>query len=101
MQNGINNIFYVCMYPNPITLIEHFQALYSWSFYIVNTDLPKYMNDVLHVSIEDNSIYSSAPRILSIFVSICSGFLSDSMQNRYNMKRNHIRKLFVILSMFI
>lgn len=80
------------------TFIEYFQALYSWSFYIVNTDLPKYLNDVLHVTIEDNSIYSSVPRISSIFVSICSGFLGDLMQTRCNINRNHIRKLFVILS---
>lgn len=75
-----------------------FQALYSWSFYIVNIDLPKYLNDVLHVSIQKNSIYSSVPRILSIIISLASGLIGDLMNTKCRISRTCVRKTFVILS---
>lgn len=74
------------------------QALYSWSFYIINNDLPKYLNDVLHVSIEDNSIYSSVPKVLSIVVSTGSGFIGDLMLTKCHIDRTNVRKVFVVLS---
>lgn len=77
-----------------------FQALYSWSFYIVNIDLPKYLNDVLHVSIQKNSIYSSVPRVLSIIISLASGFIGDLMITKCKISRTCVRKVFVILSKF-
>lgn len=77
------------------------QALYSWSFYIINTDLPKYLNDVLHVSIEKNAIYSSVPKVLSIVVSTGSGFLSDIMMSKWHVNRTVVRKVFVVLSELI
>lgn len=77
--------------------VDQFQALFSWGFYIVNTDISKYINDVLHVSVRKNGIYSSLPKILSIFVSVSSGFVSDWMHEKRNMKLTTIRKLFVAL----
>lgn len=74
------------------------QVMYGCSFQIINTDLPKYLNDVLHVSINDNGLYSSIPRILSVFVSIGSGIVADILQHRLNIDRTNVRKLFVILS---
>lgn len=63
----------------------------------MNTDISKYINDVLHVSVRKNGIYSSLPKILSIFVSVSSGFVSDWMHEKRNMKLTTIRKLFVAL----
>lgn len=74
------------------------KGLYSWSFYIINNDLPKYLNDVLHVSIEENSIYSSVPKVLSVIISTGSGFVCDLMLNKLNYNRTNIRKAFVVLS---
>lgn len=98
----INKSFY-CV----IVLTYHFffarrctkiQGLYSWSFYIINNDLPKYLNDILHVSIEKNGIYSSIPKILSVIVSIGSGFMCDLMLNKFHYDRTCVRKMFVVLS---
>lgn len=72
--------------------------MYGCSFQIINTDLPKYLNDVLHVSISDNGLYSAIPRVLSVFVSIGSGVVADVLQNRLNIDRTNVRKLFVISS---
>lgn len=77
---------------------EHTQGLYSWSFYIINNDLPKYLNDILHVSIEENSIYSSIPKVLSVLVSTGSGYMCDLMLNKFHYNRTCIRKVFVVLS---
>lgn len=72
--------------------------MYGCAFQIINTDIPKYLNDVLHVSLRDNSIYSSIPRILSVFITIGSGITADVLQNKFNIDQTNVRKLFVILS---
>lgn len=71
--------------------------MYSWGFYIVNTDLPKYLNDVMHVSVRKNGLYSSLPRILAIFISVGSGFTGDWMHEKRQISMTTIRKLFVAL----
>lgn len=81
-----------------LLLIQMLQGLYSWSFYIINNDLPKYLNDILHVSIEENGIYSSVPKVLSVFISIGSGFVCDLMLNKFHYNRTSVRKIFVVLS---
>ncbi|XP_055326920.1 sialin-like [Sitodiplosis mosellana] len=83
---------------SPVLALILSTALYSWSFYIINTDLPKYLNDVLHVSIENNAVYSSVPKILSILVSTGSGFLSDLMMSMWHVKRTRVQKIFVVLT---
>lgn len=74
------------------------QGLYSWSFYIISNDLPKYLNDVLHVTIEENSIYTSVPKVLSVIISIGSGFVCDLLLKKCHYDRTCIRKVFVVLS---
>lgn len=60
----------------------------------------KYLNDVLHVSIDKNAIYSSVPKVLSIIVSTGSGFLGDLMLSKWHVDRTIVRKIFVVLSKF-
>lgn len=68
-----------------------------WGYFVVNVDLPKYMNDVMHVSVEKNGLYSSLPKFLSIFVSIFTGFVSDWMYEKCKISLTIIRKVFVSL----
>lgn len=84
---------FVCFY-----LIAQ-KGLYSWAFYVVNTDLPKYMNDVLHIPIQKNAVYSSVPRIVNIIVSVCTGFISDWMHVNRGFSLTTIRKTFAALCM--
>lgn len=86
---------------SPVLALIFSTALYSWSFYIINTDLPKYLNDVLHISIEKNGIYSSLPKVLSIFISTGSGLVSDMMLSKCNLDRTCVRKLFVVLTSIV
>lgn len=79
----------------PVIILAIASSFYSWSFNVVNTDLPKYMNDVLHISIRKNAVYSSLPKILSILISLCTGFLSDWMLKKWSLTK--IRKLFAAL----
>lgn len=70
------------------------QGLANWAFYVVSMDLPKYLNDILHIPIQKNAIYSSIPRIASIFVSILTGFISDWMHTNRGDSLTNIRKIF-------
>ena len=67
---------------------------------MVNNGFPKYVNDVLHVPIQENSIYNSVPRIVNIFLAIGAGFTSDWMHGKYNISLTTIRKIFIALCMF-
>lgn len=74
------------------------QVGHNWGLFIVITDLPKYMNDVLRFSIKKNGLYTSLPYLFMWIVGISSGFLSD-----YLIKRNHLsitlsRKLFTSIA---
>lgn len=77
------------------------QCAYDWSHYVVTTDLPKYMNDVLHVSIEKNSIYSSLPRVISLVVALTAGYLCDWMTAQRDLTITNVRKTFIFLGNLI
>lgn len=51
------------------------QIGHDWGFYIMVTDLPKYMSDVLHFSIKQNGLYSSLPYFTMWVVSVTTGIL--------------------------
>lgn len=57
------------------------------------------MNDVLHISIEKNAIYSSLPRVVSVFVSLFAGFASDWMYKTGYVDKTKVRKIFVALGL--
>lgn len=61
----------------PMMALVCAQIGHDWGFYIMVTDLPKYMNDVLHFSIKSNGLYSSLPYLVMWIVSVSTGFLSD------------------------
>lgn len=67
----------------------------SWSSNVINYDLPKYLNDVLHISMKKNALYSSLPFILVIITYIIAGFLSDWMVRKSSVSLTNIRKIFV------
>lgn len=71
------------------------QAFHTWVTYIMGIGFPKYINDVLHLSIQKNSIYSSIPRIINMFVSIFAGFMSDWLYSTRKISLTNIRKTFV------
>lgn len=61
----------------PMMALVCAQIGHDWGFYIMVTDLPKYMADVLKVSIKNNGFYSSMPFLTMWIVSVTTGWLSD------------------------
>lgn len=79
-------------------LIGSFLA--DWTYYVVETDLPKYMNDVLHVSVEENGIYSSIPWAVFVPVALLSSYWCDWLISSGRLNITQTRKLFVFICEF-
>lgn len=75
------------------------QIGHDWGFYIMVSDLPKYMSDVLKFTITDNGIYSSLPYLLMWVVSVTTGFLSDFLITRNCCTITGARKWFTGIGM--
>lgn len=58
-------------------------------------DLPKYMNDVLHFSIQDNGVYSSIPQAIKLVLALLTGALNDWLVAANHMTITNARKVFV------
>lgn len=68
------------------------QIGHDWGFYIIVTDLPKYLKDVLDISVKDNGLFSSLPFIAMWILSIGSGVLCDYAINKNYMSVTNARK---------
>lgn len=75
--------------------------LADWTYYVLETDLPKYMNDVLHVSVEENGVYSSIPSAAFVPVALLSSYWCDWLISSGRLNITQTRKLFVILCKFL
>lgn len=78
----------------PMIALVFAQIGHDWGFYIMVSDLPKYMSDVLQFSIKDNGIYSSLPYLFMWAVSVSTGFLSDFLITRNMISITGARKVF-------
>ena len=78
--------------------LHSFQILHDFAFYVIFSDLPKYMNDVLHISIKDNGLYSSIPHASrNIFTFFC-GFLCAWLISTDRLSITNVRKLFFLIA---
>lgn len=73
-----------------------YQLGHNWGFFIMVTDLPKYMNDVLKFSIKENGFYNALPFLAMWIVAQLTGFLSDFMITKGIMSITNVRKFFTI-----
>lgn len=74
------------------------KAVGDWAYYVVLIDLPKYMHDVLHVSVKDNGILTAFPWAIYIAVSLASGYISDSLVSSGKLGVTNARKFLVTLA---
>ncbi|XP_037042766.1 putative inorganic phosphate cotransporter [Bradysia coprophila] len=74
------------------------QLGHNWGFFIMVTDLPKYMNDVLKFSIKENGFYNALPYLAMWIVAQLTGFLSDFIIAKRYMSITNVRKFFTILA---
>ncbi|SPP81431.1 putative inorganic phosphate cotransporter [Drosophila guanche] len=84
----------------PMFALVSAQIGHDWGFYIMVTDLPKYMADVLQFSIKANGLYSSLPYVMMWIVSVGSGFVADWMIRRGIMSTTNTRKVMTGLAAF-
>lgn len=78
----------------PMIALVCAQIGHDWGFYVMVSDLPKYMSDVLRFSIKDNGLYSSLPYLFMWGVSVSTGFLSDFLIVRNCLTITGARKIF-------
>lgn len=74
------------------------QVGHDWGFFIMVTDLPKYMADVLKFSIKENGLYSALPYVMMWLVSIGSGILGDWLLVKGYIEITFSRKLFTSIA---
>lgn len=79
--------------------IVSLQLAQDWGFYVTETYLPKYLNDILDVPIGDNGILSSIPHVAELILLFFVGFISDWMIAGRIMSITNVRKLFVSVGM--
>lgn len=77
------------------------QVVGDWAYYTILVDLPKYMNDVLHVSIRDNGVLTSLPWAMFMLVSVSAGFGSDRLIASGCLTVTNTRKLLVTICEYI
>lgn len=68
---------------------------------MITANLPKYMNDVIHVSIHKNGIYSAMPRILSLVVALLAGCVCDWMTATRGISITNVRRTFIFFGQSI
>lgn len=78
----------------PIFVLMIAQITNDYVFYVLASDLPKYMREVLGFSIEEVGLYSSFPYAFKWISSILSGFLCDHLISRQYLTVTQARKLF-------
>uniref|UniRef100_A0A182TKA0 Major facilitator superfamily (MFS) profile domain-containing protein n=1 Tax=Anopheles melas TaxID=34690 RepID=A0A182TKA0_9DIPT len=82
----------------PMMALVCAQIGHDWGFFIMVTDLPKYMSDVLRFSIKDNGLYSSLPYLIMWIVSLSTGVLSDWLITSGRITITFGRKLFTTIA---
>lgn len=84
----------------PVWALITAEAFGCWAYFVVMIDLPKYMNDVLHVSVQENGVYSSLPWVIYVLVSFVSGYVSDWLIATGRLSITNTRKLLAIICKF-
>jgi ACS family sodium-dependent inorganic phosphate cotransporter len=66
----------------------------SFTFFIAFTQLPTYMNHVLHFDIKENGWLSSLPYLVRYFTSVVSSCVADVIKKSEKLSTTSIRKIF-------
>ena len=84
----------------PFWALMSAQVGHNYGIYVAITDLPKYMNDVLKLSIKENGLYSSLPFLTMFLVAQVVGFISDFIIKRKYLGVTNVRKLFTVIAAY-
>ncbi|XP_050310973.1 sialin-like [Anthonomus grandis grandis] len=82
----------------PVVALVFAQVGHDWGFYMMTTDLPKYMKGVLGYNVQKNGQMSSVPYIAMYIVSMGSGWLCDWIIKKNYISVTNARKLFTTIA---
>ncbi|XP_053691856.1 sialin-like [Sabethes cyaneus] len=77
------------------------QVGHDWGFYLIVTDLPKYMKSVLGVSVKDNGLLSYFPFLCMWIFSIVTGWICDIQIRKKCVSTSTARKLWTTVGSLI
>jgi len=69
---------------------------YSWGWYMLLTELPTYMNNILHFDIDQNALLSALPYVFMWIVSNISAIAQDKLMKKQVFSKTVIRKIFAL-----
>lgn len=81
----------------PVWALIIVESGHDWGGYTIISDLPKYMSDVLHFSVNQNGLLSSIPFIAQWVTSIMSSVLADWTIQRQYMSVTMVRKVYAAI----
>lgn len=84
----------------PIIALIISQVLNDFVYYVLASDLPKYMKEVLGFTVREVGLYSSIPYLLMWITSLVSGFICDHLISGNYVTVTQARKIFAALGMF-
>lgn len=90
----------ILLTSTPVLALILCAIAHDWCYFVITTDLPKYMNDVLFISIKDNGIYNAVPWVVRMIISFASSFASDFVVKRQYISVTNARKVAVFLGMY-
>ncbi|XP_055338444.1 sialin-like [Paramacrobiotus metropolitanus] len=77
--------------PFIAVMLCHF--VFSWTFFTLMTNLPTYLNNVLHFDMESNGLLSASPYLSSIVLTQIASFISDWVQQKGYASTTVVRKV--------
>ncbi|KAF2360568.1 Major facilitator superfamily [Trinorchestia longiramus] len=78
--------------PFHATAVAHMAS--AWLFYVLLTELPTYLDHVLHFSLKQDAVVSSLPYIFMWVTSVSCGLLCDHLISSARLSTTSARKLF-------
>ncbi|XP_060522420.1 putative inorganic phosphate cotransporter isoform X4 [Cylas formicarius] len=82
----------------PVVALVAAQIGHDWGFYMMTTDLPKYMKGVLKFNVADNGIWSSIPYVSMYVISMFCGWFCDWLIRKDYLSVTMARKYFTTVA---
>ncbi|KAI5698470.1 hypothetical protein M8J75_007322 [Diaphorina citri] len=85
------------LYSLPVWSLIIAEVGHDYGLYLISTDLPKYMSEVIGLSVAENGVLSALPFLIMWLVSMSSSALADYFIARDILSRTNVRKVFATL----
>ncbi|GFW06658.1 putative inorganic phosphate cotransporter [Trichonephila clavipes] len=79
-------------------LIGHIGIVFG--LIILTTEIPNYLNSVLHFGVEASGLVTGLPNILEAFGGVCASYFADKMISSKKFSVTFVRKIFNSIAMY-